>query len=313
MTVLATDAPDARDPLTRAELEAIEWQHRSEPCRALDFGFVVRSTDERLGRYLSRLFSEFLGGGIGAGVGKGEPAHEYSIVGGEPADAPVDLYEDGALIERATAAMVVEHLLWRVNRHVVEGSGRYLLLHAAAAQRGDVGAIFPAPSGSGKTTLVAGLVRAGLDYLTDEAAAIDPTTGLLEPYPKPLSVETGSWNALSAIVPDRPANLGLALATEWHVEPTSIRAGAVGSPCRPRLIVSPTYDAEAATALSPISRAQGIALLVQNSFNFVQHGPTGLHLLADIARGAEFYRLRFSDLDDACTAILGVLDDGRWS
>jgi hypothetical protein len=210
--------------------------------------------------------------------------------------------------------MVVEHLIWRINRHVVETSGRYLLLHAAAAQRGDFGVVFPAPSGSGKTTLVAGLVRAGFHYLTDEAAAIDPASGLLEPYPKPLTVETGSWTVLSDIVRDRPAELGRALAAQWHVEPTSIRTDAVGSRCRPRLVVSPMYDAEADTELIRISRAEGIALLVQNSFNFVQHGRQGLQVLTDIVRDAECYRLRFRDLDDACRAVLGLvesLDAGR--
>jgi hypothetical protein len=304
MTVLAADESEARDPLTGADLENVEWRYRSEPCRALDFGFVVRSTDERLGRYLARLIAPF---GTAAVTGDAQ-THEYSIVAGGQGAAPVDLYEDGELIERSTAAMVVEHLIWRLNRHVVETSKRYLLLHAAAAQRGAVGAVFPAPSGSGKTTLVAGLVRAGLHYLTDEAAAIDPETGLLEPYPKPLSVETGSWTALSDIVPDRPAELGLAMATQWHVEPASIRADAIGSRCRPRLVVSPTYVEDATTELTPISRAEGVALLAQNSFNFAQHGRRGLLVLADIVRDAECYRLRFGDLDDACRAILELVE-----
>jgi hypothetical protein len=307
--MLVSDPPEARGPLTRAGLEAVEWRHRSDAYRALAYRFVVRSTDERLGRYLARLF-----GSLHTNPGNSsEPEHEYSVVDGGPGDAPVDLYEDGVLIERATAAMVVEHLLWRVNRHVVDASDRFVLLHAAAAQRGDAGVILPGPSGSGKTTLVAGLVCAGLQYLTDEAAALDPETGMLLPYPKPLSVETGSWNALSDIVPDRPADLGLAMSTEWHVEPTSIRADAVGSPCRPRLVVCPTYDADATTELQAISRAEGVALLVENSFNFMEQGRRGLDLLADIVRGVECYRIRFSDLDDACNAILGVLDEGSAS
>ena len=46
---------------------------------------------------------------------------------------------------------------------------------------------------SGKTTLVAGLVLAGLRYLTDEAVAIRPADGGITPFPKALSVDHGSW------------------------------------------------------------------------------------------------------------------------
>lgn len=298
--MLASDlAPEARDPLTRAGLESVDWQYRSAPCRALDFRFVARSTDVELGRYLDRLFAPF--------VTTDEPVYEYSVVDSSAHGDAIDLYENGALVERAPT--VVEHLMWRVNRHVVESSGRYLLLHAAAAQLDDAGVILPAPSGSGKTTLVAGLVRAGLRYLTDEAAALDPLSGLLEPYPKALAVETGSWDVLSDIEPDGVAERDVALSTttQWLVEPTSIRADAVGSPCRARLVIGPTYDPGAATELKPISRALGVSLLVENSFNFKQHGRQGLQLLVETVRHADCYLLRFSDLDDACNEIVQML------
>jgi hypothetical protein len=284
---------------TACGLEAVEWRYRSAPCRALDFSFVVRSTDADLGRRVERLFAPF--------VTDDEPRYEYSIVArGAPGDM-IDLYENGALVERAHT--VVEHLMWRVNRHVVESSGRYLLLHAAAAQLDDAGVILPGPSGSGKTTLVAGLVRAGLAYITDEAAALDPRSGLLEPYPKALAVEPGSWDVLSDLEPDDAAERDVALATttQWLVEPASIRVDAIGTPCRTRLVIAPTYDPDAATELRPISRAEGVALLVENSFNFARHGRPGLELLVEAVRDADCYRLRFRDLDDACGEIVRML------
>jgi hypothetical protein len=301
LSMLASDlAPEARDPLTRAALEGIEWKYRSTPCRALDFTFVVRCTDARLGTQLERLFAPF--------ATDDEPRYEYSVVGSGAPDESIDLYENGALVERAPT--VVEHLMWRVNRHVVESSGRYLLLHAAAAQLDDAGVILPAPSGSGKTTLVAGLVRGGLGYITDEAVALDPQTGLLEPYPKALAVEPGSWDVLSDLEPEGMADRDLARSTttQWLVEPMSIRADAIGTRCRAGLVIGPTYEPGAATELRPISRAEGVALLVENSFNFARHGQQGLHLLVETLRHADCYRLRFSDLDDACNEIVRLLD-----
>ena len=47
--------------------------------------------------------------------------------------------------------------------------------------------MFVAPSGTGKTTLACLLGRS-FGYLTDETVGIDPPSGRILPYPKPLSV-----------------------------------------------------------------------------------------------------------------------------
>ena len=76
-----------------------------------------------------------------------------------------------------------------------------MLVHAGAVEWDGHAALFPAPMESGKTTLVAGLVRAGARYLSDEAAAIDPETLLVHPFPKSLTIGAGSWEVLADLAP----------------------------------------------------------------------------------------------------------------
>ena len=78
-----------------------------------------------------------------------------------------------------------------------------LVLHAGAVSLGGFGLLLPGPSGAGKSTLTAALVSGGFAYLSDEAAAIDPASLEIEPYPKPLSLHGGSLALLGRPVPLR--------------------------------------------------------------------------------------------------------------
>ena len=88
----------------------------------------------------------------------------------------------------------LETIQWLVNQRVIEGLTEHETgIHAACAQRGDDIVLIPAPSGSGKSTTVAGLVRAGWDYLTDETTVLDDETLTVRAYPKPITIDHGAW------------------------------------------------------------------------------------------------------------------------
>src|SRR6266576_744062 len=94
------------------------------------------------------------------------------------ASGNVELLIDGEAARVAeTTGLLTDYLLWDVNARTIERTDGYLAIHAAAASLGGAGILLPAPPDSGKTTTVAGLVRAGCSYLTDEAALVDPETG----------------------------------------------------------------------------------------------------------------------------------------
>jgi len=224
-------------------------------------------------------------------------------------DAPrAELLIDGEPRGRAdTPGGLVATIVGVLNRSAAETSP-FLLVHAGAVERDGVGVVLPAPMESGKTTLTAGLVRAGFAYLTDEAATFDRTDARLLPYPKPLSLDRGSWPLFPELEPHEPFPDDTYKATQWQVPAIDIRPDALGTACAARFVVFPTYTEGATTRLEPMSRAEGLVELAKNTFRFDREGRPTFAALARIVRGAETHRLTVGDLDDAVAAISRLVD-----
>jgi hypothetical protein len=197
---------------------------------------------------------------------------------------------------------VVTHLLWHVNSEMIRHTGSYLLVHAGAvADPRGYGVLLPGRSGSGKSTLVAGLVREGFGYLSDEAGAIDPIRRDIYPYPKALTLKS---EVVSSLIPDaRPPTGSWTDGRPWHLRPERIRPGAIADPCPIRLVVAPKYEPGAPTVLTPISRGRLVVELGTNLLNRGFYGRRALPLLADIALSAPGYLLTSGDLSAAVGAV----------
>ncbi len=275
--------------------------HRTPAYRALGFSFGVRCTDPILVRYLETLFEPF--------QASGEPMTWYSL--GEIAEAGAPLYvlycDDVLLDTHREPSQVFSTLLWHVNRRVVADSQDHLLIHASAVTLEDVALLFPAPMESGKTTLAAGLVRAGFSYATDEIVALDPDSGLIEPFPRALSVDPGSWTVLADLCPEVPAGVERYLRDQWQVSPSSIRTDAIAGLTRIGYVITPRYSPGATSHLEPLPRASAVTEMAEHAFNFHTFGPAGLRLLARIARRSICRRLTVGDLDAACDLLRNLV------
>jgi hypothetical protein len=272
------------------------------PYRALDLTFAVRLASDDLADYVESIL---------APLATDEPArHLYSVVDdGASFKSRYAVYFGGQRVVRTPSEpLTLVYLLWHLNRAVVAESDRYLLLHAAAAASNGSAILLPAPMDSGKSTIVAGLLLRGLGYLTDEAAAIDPVTLDVDPYPKPLSIELGSWEALDDLRPQLEARFIRFADEQWHIVPDAIRPGTVARPCPARLVVSPRYEAGAKTTIERISRAEGVLLMAENSFNFTSHKTEGLNTLAKVVRQCDCYRLTSGSLIEACDEVMNIVD-----
>jgi len=284
----------------RARLDRCAWRPAIGPYAALGFSFAVRAMDAATIDYLAASL---------APLSCRSPArYTYSIVDrGERRRARYAIYLDGKhIVSSGAAATAAMYLLWHINLSVVRESPEYLLFHASGAALQGAAMVFPAPPESGKTTLVAGLLQRGLSYLTDEAVAIDPSSGLAHPYPKSLSVDWGSWDVLPDLRPTVDPQLAPFAAVQWQVDPRTIGPGIISSPCPVAFVISPRFEQGAVTRLEPISRAQGALLLVTNAFNFDRHGAAGLDAIAKTVRRAQCYRLVLGCLSEACDAVLAL-------
>ena len=197
------------------------------------------------------------------------------------------------------------HLLWQANREAIDRTRGHVLVHAAAAARGDVAVILPGAMNAGKSTLVAGLAARGLEYVTDELVAIDPGTGRIRPYAKYLSL----GDHLAATIPEPPESVLPYLGSLRLLPVSALRVPPASQPAMPRLVVAPVYEPGAPASIERIRPAAALLALAEHTFHLPSDAPRALAALADVVAGSECFRLVSGDLDAACDAVLAALDD----
>jgi hypothetical protein len=264
---------------------------------ALGFAFQVACEDARLTDHVNALFATL--------ASPRAPDHSYVIRAASRAGAKrYDLSLDAEYVfETEHLWRLFSTLVQHVNRRAVEESDG-LVLHSGGVERDRLGLIFPGGMESGKTTLVAGLVRAGLGYLTDEAVALDRETLLIHPYPKPLSLDPGSQTLFRELEPRLDASAeddGEEL--QWQIPPTSIRPGSLGRSCPVSIVMFPHFERGSTTVLEPLRRAEALVELAKNTFGFEEQAHQALDLLADVIRAADCYRLPIGALDEAVSLV----------
>lgn len=191
----------------------------------------------------------------------------------------------------------------RMNRLAAE-STTLTVLHAGAIVAGDAAIAFPGAPGSGKSTLVAGLVRRGYGYLTDEALGISADARVTG-YPKRIALELGSWSLFPGITERKES-------TRSRIDPTRVRWvdprwlhrdalawRATGEPLRLACVVMASYEDGATPDLERLDPLDAMTALLADTFNLKLMGSTGLETLRDLATSMPFFRLRHGDMKQA--------------
>ena len=208
-------------------------------------------------------------------------------------------YDDALVGSPSSDDRLLLLLHWHINQRVVDGAvSRHTTLHAAAARSPRGGAVLlPAPMESGKTTTVTGLLRAGWDYLTDEAAAVGED-GTVLAYAKPLTIDRGSWLMFPDLRPDGVA----ADASSWLVPATATGAGIADSG-KLALIAFPAYRPDEPTSARRLAAGSAAHLLAGSTFHFERNGPRDLACLSQLARTVPAYQLTIGHLATAVELI----------
>ena len=188
---------------------------------------------------------------------------------------------------------------WHVNQEVIaRATEKFTTFHAAAARspRGS-GVLLAAPMEAGKTTTVTGLLQAGWDFLTDEAAAVTPE-GTILAYPKALTIDSGSWDLFADLRPVDFTNLVMS----WLVPAPEVGADVVAS-APLRLIVFPRYTRGEQTRAIPVSASEAALELAHSTFRFEVSGARDLTMVSWLARTVPAYRLEIGSLAEAVSTI----------
>lgn len=275
----------------------------TEPRVALDFRFEVEVDDPDLKHHLDTLFASLPAAHPEVGL------HRYTIHRVPAAGEAWDVLSGGTHIDRyPTVAGAVGYVLWDLNTQAIRSARHDVVVHAGAVSRDGRGLLMPAPADSGKSTLVTTLVRSGWAYLTDEAAAIDPMTGIVRPYPKAIHLDHGTWRLFPDLSPPAEHRARRFVRGRWCVAPAQLDAD-ISAPVPLALVVFPRYRSGVGLRMEQLSPAHGFTSLVANCFRSARHGRTGLQQLADRLAPARFWTLDFDAAESACRAIAELFHD----
>ena len=192
-------------------------------------------------------------------------------------------------------------LEWAMNWCVTSTAHQFIMCHSAVLAKGDNAAILPAPPGSGKSTLCAALSLSGWRLLSDELALIETDSLNVVPFARPVSLKNGAIDVIAnrfdqAVLTPRVHDT--IKGTVSHMRAPRDMADP-SHPARPRWVVLPHYSDGCEFSFVQISKAEGVAELARNSFNFSAIGQVGFESFAKLADQVDFYHLNYSRLDDA--------------
>jgi hypothetical protein len=215
-------------------------------------------------------------------------------------------FSGGDLIRSDKRSDPLLHLLWHINAEAFRRTGDFLLIHAGAVVAPSTRAaiLLPGGTGSGKTTLVAALISEGFDYLSDEAAAIDPVSHLVYPFPRALAFKQGSWDVVASSSTRFPvAREDGSIGDQRHVLAEEVRPSSLAGPSPLRTIVSVKYEAGCSTEITPLTRAAAAVRLAEGALNLRIYRERGIKLIGRVVRNADCYQMTGGDLSEAVDAI----------
>jgi len=193
-------------------------------------------------------------------------------------------------------------LEWGLNWCVTTYMHTWLTIHSAVLERHGRALILPAPPGSGKSTLCASLLLNGWRLLSDEMTLLDPDTGLVTPFPRPVSLKNQSID----IIRNRDKNVVIGpvafdtlKGNVAHMRAPADSLRRANEKALPAWVVFPKYMTNAPAQLTPRGKATSFMQLAENSFNQSAHGLRGFNALTRLIDQCDCYDFSYGHLDEA--------------
>jgi hypothetical protein len=213
-----------------------------------------------------------------------------------------DRKSEGLAYRLSNLGPVVKSAVWiaSVNAH------DFLLdLHAGVVGKDGRCILLPAAAGSGKSSLTAALTHSGLGYYSDEVALVERGTFLVPPVPLAVCVKSTGWELMSRYYPQvakMPTHRRADRKEVRYVPPPP--GSLLQKPARVSHIFFPLYTAGQPTRLTPVTRSDALARLMDQCLAFrMQLTPEGIGKLIEWITTVDCYALDFSSLDEAVALV----------
>ncbi|MCF2947727.1 HprK-related kinase A [Paraglaciecola aquimarina] len=190
-------------------------------------------------------------------------------------------------------------LEWGMNWCVAGHKHNYLLLHGAVLEKNGEAMIFPAPPGSGKSTLTAYLSHTGWRLLSDEMTVINLTTGLVEPFVRPICLKNNSIDLFHSWFPDafisniaKDTNKG----DVAHVKPPIDSVNRYLEPAKVKAIVLPKYDKNVELDIYALNKCDAYKAVSTNAFNEGVMGKEGFESAVNLVESCDTVEIHYNNL-----------------
>ncbi len=191
-----------------------------------------------------------------------------------------------------------------MNLQMALGERRFLLLHASSVEKDGKVLIMTGESGSGKSTLSALLASRGWRFMGDEFALIDPISGDVYPFPRPVSLKNEAIAVMRGLLPATrfgPVQLATAKGDICHLIPGSAAIAAMNDPAPPALILFPGYGLP--RAIRAVGTSETFVRLTQASTNYTALGEAGFDALTRLVTSVPACAIDYPDTDTALALV----------
>ena len=183
-----------------------------------------------------------------------------------------------------------------MNLQMALGERRFLLLHAASVEKDGRALIITGESGAGKSTLSAMLGERGWRFMGDEFALLDPESGLLHPFPRPISLKNEAIAAMEAeVAADRfgPVMENTPKGRIRHMRPRAEALTRMDETARPAMILFPRFGHS--RDIRPVGPAEAFMRLTQASTNYVAMAERGFDALTGLVQACPGVAIDYPD------------------
>jgi HprK-related kinase A len=178
----------------------------------------------------------------------------------------------------------------------------FLIIHSATVERNGFAAMLPAPAGSGKSTLCAALVSRGWRLLTDELTLVSPSTGLILPMARPISLKNASIDVMQRFAPREifsPKIFNTIKGTIAYMRAPTDSVERMHEAAVPGWLIFPKYQTGASTSVTPLPKGQAFMRLSTGLVNYPVLGAQGFETLTRLIDQTDCFNFTYSNLDEA--------------
>lgn len=202
-------------------------------------------------------------------------------------------------------------LEWGMNWCIAANAHQYLVLHSAVISKQGKSIIMPAPPGSGKSTLCAAMAYNGWQLLSDELGLINDSIETI-PCTRPINLKNNSIDILKNLAPNARFSQkahDTQKGTVALLEPPKSSIEQMFDKSIPKAIVYPKYVANSDCIVTPISDANSLQQIIDNSFNYHVLGLEGFELATELIKQCKSFKLEYSRFDEANDALEAIINE----